>query len=373
MQNSEGKLRKKPQLKWNGQEYDKVFIIQNHDLLNTGFSAFLIYSLNGIRQAIAANAIPVIDFNAENVPYFYEPSKGENIWTYFFENFSPYELPDVLRMLQNGEISKDQMLFTDITRAGDDHQRDPDRLATFWAWEKPSDLKAWMKEKRALGRTYIKNYVKPKVSIKNKVEKFIDKHFNADFVIGVHIRGTDFCYARPTSIETYLKEIDSLLEKNGKSSYRIFLATDQEQYVEDFKNIHGEKVVCWEAIRSDNHICPVRFDNVSGFKKGEDVLIDMLLLSRCHHIVKGAAAVGELALWFSCHDDITDFALESDFIRKGYGELQSAYSQLNVAHKSTYELGVHKFREHLVRRLVSSRIGHFFFSKFKFIRRIMIH
>ncbi len=276
-------------------------------------------------------------------------------------------------MVQNGGVSQKQILYTDLQKAGEAHQNDPDRLTTFWAWEQPSDHAAWMMEKRILGRAYVKNYVKPKAIIQKKVETFIQSYFGKAFVIGVHIRGTDFCYATPTSVETYLRAIDDLTINNGQPDFQIFLATDQIQYVETFKAKYEDKVICWEAVRSDNHICPMRFDQVSGYKKGEDVLIDILLLSRCHHVIKGAAAVGELALWFNDHHEITDFALESDFIRKDYGDLESAYSQLNIARRNSWMLGVHKFRERLVRRLVSSILGRTLFSKSKFIRRILIH
>jgi hypothetical protein len=360
-------------LTWNGRKFDKVYVIQNHDLLNTGFSAFLIYALNGIRKSEALNAIPVIDFHSRNVPYFYEHSKGENIWTYFFEKLSPYSLKDVLQWEKEGKISHDQIEYTDLQQASKDHQYDPDRLATFWSWEKPHDKAAWMMSKRAQGRVYIKKYIRPKASIQVKVDDFIRAHFETNFIIGVHIRGTDFCYANPTSLEAYLQEVGKLLLKTNRKDYRIFLATDQHQYVEAFKQRYGEKVLCWDAVRSDNHICPVRFDDVSGYKKGEDELIDMLLLSKCHHVIKGAASVGELALWFCDHQNIIDFAIESDFIRKDYSELESAYSKLNIDHKSRFGLKAHKYKERIVRKLVSSRIGRALFARSKFVRKVMIH
>ncbi len=373
MSKSEDKLYKKRLLTWKGHHYERFFVIQNHDLLNTGFSAFLIYVLNGVRKARELNAIPVIDFNAKNVPYFHEASKGENVWAYFFESISSFELNDVLEWRKSGQITEDQIAYLDLAQAGKDHQNDPNRLATFWAWEKPRDKRAWMNTKRALGRTYVQEFIRPKENIKSKVDDFISAHFKADYIIGVHIRGTDFCYANPTSLESYFREIAALLRENEKQEYRIFLATDQEQYVEAFKQQHGEKVLCWDAVRSDNHICPVRFDHVSGYKKGEDVLIDMLLLSSCHHVIKGAAAVGELALWFCDHDHITDFAIDSDFIRKEYSELESAYAMLNVDQKSETRLKVHRLKERMIRKLVSTRLGRLLFANSKWVRKIMIH
>ncbi len=372
MNKPEKSIQDKVPFIWHGQEYEKVLIIQNHDL-HAGFTALLIYVLNGIRKAKAMNAVPVIDFNAENTPYFYDAPSGKDVFTYFFEAISPFRLSQILKWEREGKIDKNQIQYIKPQEAAKDHLHDPDRLATFWAWEKPLDKVAWMNTKRTLGREYVRKYLKPKVSIQKKVSKYIDTYFKADFIIGVHIRGTDFAYAQPTLFKTYLQKIDELLSKIKPVDYQIFVATDQEQYLENFKEHYGEKILSWNAIRSVNHIAPFRFDNVSGYQKGEDVLIDMLLLSRCHHMIKGAAAVGELALWFCDHNDITDFAIESDFNRVHYGKQESTFSRLNVDRKNITRLKLHKLRECLVRRLVASRVGMALYVRSALVRKVLKH
>jgi hypothetical protein len=58
---------------------------------------------------------------------------------------------------------------------------------------------------------------------------------------------------------------------------------------------------------------PFRLKNVNPFKKGEDVLLDILLLSRCDYLFKSVSAVGEYAMWFNPSLECTDFALTNEY------------------------------------------------------------
>ena len=68
----------------------------------------------------------------------------------------------------------------------------------------------------------------------------------------------------------------------------------------------------------------------SPYRRGEDVLVDLLLMSRCDFLFKGAAAVGEYALWFNPSLECHDFALESHFDPRRFHELVSAYRKLEI-------------------------------------------
>lgn len=365
-------MKKEDLFYWKGKLHSGFLIIQNHDL-HAGFGALLIYALNGIRMAESMNAIPIIDFDDRNCPYFFDSKKGSQVWEYFFEKVGPYSYDEIRTWLLDGTISEAEVDFVDSSEAAKIHQHDPARLATFWAWETPINKVSWMKEKRALGRRYIQEYIQPKKHILKKVESFITTQFKASFIIGIQIRGTDFAYAKPTPIQAYFEEIDRLVQHHDKVNYQLYVATDQQQYLNSFKDCYSDKVIHLDAIRSDNHIAPFRFDEISGYQKGEEVLMDILLLSRCHHIIKGAAATGELALWFSKHDNITDFALQSEFNQKQYRELESTYSQLNIGKKKGLALKTHRTRERIIRKFIESRIGRVVYYRFAFARKILKH
>lgn len=358
-------------LLWNGERYQGFLVIQNHDL-HAGFSALLLYALNGIRKAESTHSIPIIDFNRDNCSSFYDSKMGESIWQYFFESVSPCSYEQVKLGVEEGLLPEGAVCILSRDETSKTHQYDPDRIATFWAWDVPKNKQQWMTDKRSLGRQYVRQYVNPKQHIDEKVEQFVATSFSEN-TIGVQIRGTDFAYAEPVPISVYLQEVDRLLLQYEDSDTSVFVATDQNQYLDQFKNAFGEKVIYLNALRSNNHIAPFRFDDVGGYSKGEDVLLDILLLSRCHHLVKGPAAVGEIALWFNQSDRVTDFALISKFNQKGYALQESTYAQLNIDQKSNVQLWFHRLRERLVREFVAHRIGVRFFSRFRLMRKIFRH
>ena len=68
-----------------------------------------------------------------------------------------------------------------------------------------------------------------------------------------------------------------------------------------------------------------------------------MLLSKCSHILKGAAAVGEYGLWFNPTLECTDFALESRFDTRRFHLLESAYLKLNPDNTHPLRLKVRRF------------------------------
>lgn len=356
----------------NDHHYDRFYIIKNVDI-HAGFCALVLYALNGIRKAQELNAIPVIHFEKNNTPDFYDPEHGENIWEYFFEPVSPHTYSQVQDYITQGVVTSNQVYLPSAEEVMNAHHKEKGRLATFWAQETPVDKVKWMQNKRALGRKYIKSNIHVRTEIIEKAQDFVNLHFQENYVIGVHIRGTDFAYAGPTGIDKYFKEIDSLILTQKLDNCQIFVATDQQQYIDAFKQKYRQHFLSSDAIRSTSHIAPFRLSNVSSYKKGEDVLIDMLLLSKCHHLLKGAAATGEMALWFNNNDNITDFSLQSEFYKKPYSQLQTAYAKLNIGKKAPIALKTHRFRSKAIRVVQGSIIGRVLFKRFKFIRRILQH
>lgn len=235
------------------------------------------------------------------------------------------------------------------------HQTDPGRIATFWAYDPPSDPGMWIAEKRLLGREYVSKYIKVKPGITSTVDSFALDHFQGHFVFGAHIRGTDFAYAEPTPPEDYFSVIDTLSRELRLESFRVFLATDQVQYVERFRRVFGENLLVYDAHRSSGDVAPFRSTSVSPYKKGEDVLVDALLLARCNHILKCAAALGEFALWFNHSDSVSDFALRSSFENVADYRLESAFLKLNVDNDPAWKIMVRRRWRIFIRYLWGAR------------------
>ncbi len=52
---------------------------------NAGFCAVLTYTLNGIRLAVRDGKTPVVYYGSDATRFFYDPSRGKNVWEYYFE------------------------------------------------------------------------------------------------------------------------------------------------------------------------------------------------------------------------------------------------------------------------------------------------
>jgi hypothetical protein len=355
-----------------GKKYDGFLIIENHDIF-AGFCALIVFALNGLRKANAMNLIPVLDFNRENTPDLFDEKAGPLVWDYFFEPLSPYNPQQIKTELQAGRLFENKVHFISKQEFLEAHHYDPERIATFWAWETPENKSQWMKKKRQLGRSYIQKYVFPKQHIVKKANAFCEQHFTCSLVIGVHIRGTDFSYATPFSIETYFEEINTIVRQTGGQDYRIFLATDQQQYLDDFILRFKNKVIYQAVTRSTNHIVPVRFSHLSGYQKGEEALLDMLALARCHHVIKGPAAIGEMALWFNNHNNINDLAIRSEFHKGAYERSKGPYLIFNIDNKTNNELRFYRFKDTLVKKIIMTRVGKLFYTKFDWVRKLLKH
>lgn len=165
--------------------------------------------------------------------------------------------------------------------------------------------------------------VRKYVSFNDSTSAYIDSSFdklelgNAK-VLGVHYRGTDYRvgYNRhPAFVERqqYFEAIDELIKKNGYD--RIFLATDDKQILEDFKERYGTEILKYfeDTFRSDD-TSSVVFKTANRehnkYKLGLEVLRDMITLSRCDGFVSGVsqvsvcARINKLASDESYDDDI---------------------------------------------------------------------
>ena len=75
----------------------------------------------------------------------------------------------------------------------------------------------------------------------------------------------------------------------------ILLATDSPRFLRKMSQRYGTRLVAREALRSERNAF---LEAGATSKKGEDVLIDALLLSRVSFLLKSSSAVGEFNFSF---------------------------------------------------------------------------
>jgi hypothetical protein len=141
----------------------------------------------------------------------------------------------------------------------------------------------------------INNHIHVKQEILDEISEFFEKHFLGNFVISVHYRGTDkITEAPPVSFSEIKDKIIQLIISMGYTNYKIFVATDEQVFIDYMENSFGDKV-CYneKAIRSINSK-PLHFSNNDRYKIGRDAMIDSILLSKGDYMLRMSS---NLSLW----------------------------------------------------------------------------
>ncbi len=200
-----------------------------------------------------------VDFGKKGL--YYDRVCGENWWSYFF-------LP-----LSVGKRTGKPIPI-----------RGRDRLKAFHAHGRLN-----RKQASALVRKHIR--IKP--HIQKEVDAFVNKHFKGLYTIGIHYRGTD------KSTESPRLEYGHVIEAVQKHTpsdepYVIFVASDEEEFVEAMKEEFPDRVVVKDAFRSSGGGSGIHFSGKRGYLLGKEALLDALLLSRTNLLIRTSS---NLSLW----------------------------------------------------------------------------
>lgn len=217
------------------------------------------------------NELGITPYVQWNTGLYLDSSKGPNWWEYYFEQI------------------------------GDINDENKKHLSHDMSWNRQSIT-------RERSNKLIKQYVKIKPHITEKINDFWSKNFkDTDNILGIHLRLTDKfnCTShgepesgKPVSINEYIKHINLYVEKND--NVKIFLATDSIDHIKKMEDIYGDRLVYREGVIRSSGTKSVHHE-MTGDKhiKGEDVLIDCLLLSKCDFLFKGISNVAVCALFFN--------------------------------------------------------------------------
>lgn len=141
-----------------------------------------------------------------------------------------------------------------------------------------------------------------------KIADFHDRHLRGSYVVGVHVRGTDGhsspARGREIPFDAYFGEIDRKCAEVGQRKCRILLATDEESYVRLFRERYGDRLVCYDAIRSvagddvfgkgpTGQVLPayITADPSTAIRNGEDVVVEYGLLRQCDFFVHNESSI----------------------------------------------------------------------------------
>jgi hypothetical protein len=152
------------------------------------------------------------------------------------------------------------------------------------------------------GACTLYKYLRPKPHIEKIVDDFWASMGVNGPVVGIHFRGTDHSEEAPrVPYEHCLNILENYLRIHD-STQAVFVASDEQAFVRFIKNSTRSAVLVYshdDHYRSeDSGNVPVfrRALGEDGYEKGEDALVNALLLSRCSTLIRTTSC---LAAWAS--------------------------------------------------------------------------
>ncbi len=248
-----------------------------------------------------------VDFGDQGL--FYDSAHGANWWEYYFE-------PVRLKKKDGVEFAEKFPTYKKINFS----------------------ITAQFMMSRERGNELIQKYVHLKPHVQKKLDSFVEQHFKNNTIIGVHYRGTDKKSEAPT---LSYEEVATTIKREMESGQytKIFIATDDENFVTFMREKFPEKIICLDAIRSCNGT-PVHYPSSQDmYKKGEDAVIDCLLLVRCSKLYKMASNLSDTSVKFNPNMPVIN--LNISYSEKNEAEYYDMFKTLNriIALLNQYEHG----------------------------------
>lgn len=291
---------------------ERRYLVATINHSHAGFFSYVTFALNHIIYAHGHAMEPVVHFgewSQDGPNAFFDAAQGPNMWDYYFEPVGQCTYQQLERRLAD---DRDPLTRENIIRLTKDqlkllHAHDLDSVYTYPygiqipLFEQQPD---WYEQQRAKARPLVRDHIRVKPHIAKIVSSFVEDNFQGHPVLGIHMRGTDKGAAhspprlmRIVPPSEYFPRIDEYIGAND--SCRIFVATDQKQFLNEIRARYGDRVISYDSIRASGWRNPFEKPAGKGYKLGEDVLVDGLLLSRCDFLLKCTSAVGEYALYFN--------------------------------------------------------------------------
>ena len=202
-------------------------------------------------------------------------NKTHNSWEYYFNQTSKNKLKDVYQ-------SKNVIFSSSATF----------KNYKFRAFKKFKDLynayKKYIRINSKIIREANKNFKRLK----------IDK-FNT---MGIHWRGTDHKFLPNHPQPPSRKQIFNKIDKNlkNKKIKKIFLVTEDPEYLEIMKKKYGKKVLYLKSFRSSKSSDFSNFNRKNHrFKVGKESLIEVLILSKLNYLVCSESNISDFAKFIS--------------------------------------------------------------------------
>ena len=142
-----------------------------------------------------------------------------------------------------------------------------------------------------------------KYDIQEEINQYECLNFKGKKTIGIHYRGTDKVSGGNPELERVPYEyVFQLMSKYESNADNFFIATDEEDFLNECSSRFSNKTLFTQSIRSKNNLC-VHLGNStdSPCRLGRQALIDSILLSKCNYLLRCDSNLSLASLFFNCN------------------------------------------------------------------------
>jgi len=231
------------------------------------FSLFT--SVLGLLDRYENNQIDGFIVDLKKTGLYYDPTRGSNSWNYYF-----------LPLKRNFKNVPEQ----NVTHA---------KLG-------PLALHCLFRLSKERCHYLIKKYIHVRPHILEKVDSFVETHFKDHFVLGVHYRGTDKMQTEspPVEYDDFFDTISRFIFAHEGKPIILFVASDEKDFIREMTLRFPDQMITTNASRSESGL-PVHLQMGNNYQKGEEALLDCLLLSRCDHLIRTSSNLSLCATFFN--------------------------------------------------------------------------
>lgn len=275
-------------LSYGEENNDKNIYMINAGRVGQGFFAEFRSIINYLMYADRFGFIPVIKLTKDFEYYEENGVNGiRNPYEYYFEQPTRVSVDEVENSFNVFLSNPDHLIY------GESYKKNFDGYCL-------SD--AYLKKTGEL----ISKYVKLKPEILEYFHNSICELGFTDYVVGVHVRGSDFKreykgHPKIISCDRYIEEVRNII--SSKAYDKIFLATDDLEAINVFKNEFGSKLIYYNDVqRTSGDVSVIFLANerkLHKYKLGLEVLRDVWTLANCKGLVAGVSQVSICAQMFN--------------------------------------------------------------------------
>ena len=265
-----------------------------------GFYALMLYAINQLIYAESRGFVPHVLFGETcrdgRLNRYYSSTIGPNVWEYYF-----FPVSTAVPSLNDEQLSAKQLfaLHHTSTESVQTYPHGVYRYLKIPRWRYDEGWHRMMRSRAhgILGRSVRLRPGPLKIVRKFYMERIVARGDRP--LLGLHIRGTDKLrniggrIIRPAEYHPLIRQF---LEQRPNAL--LLLATDSPSFLAEMQQRYGEKLIVYDALRSERNAFADR-KLTDNYRKGEDALVDSLLLSCANLLIKPASALSEFSVYWN--------------------------------------------------------------------------